>query len=121
MLNLKNIEIIKRGRYFNINQTFKLIVGRDEAENNILKELFYKNELLIEPDAKGPIGIGIGEISEININSALNIIASYCKKEDEIKIGYTSPNNTKQYKIINDKMDQQMLNNLMLLKGGNKK
>ncbi|MDI6641651.1 MAG: tRNA 4-thiouridine(8) synthase ThiI, partial [Elusimicrobiota bacterium] len=62
MLNIDNINLVKNGRYHRITDSLKLIVGRNQEENQILMSLSKERDLIIEPESKGPIAIGRGEI-----------------------------------------------------------
>jgi tRNA U34 2-thiouridine synthase MnmA/TrmU len=74
--NLKDVELLKIGRHFRINNS-KLILGRNEEENKKLEK--YKDYILLKPKSKGPVGIFIGEEKDLKI--AIEILASYCKNE----------------------------------------
>ena len=86
--SLDDINLLKIGRHFRLSPRTKLIVGRDEKENNLLTGLIKTNEIRFEPlGVKGPIGIGQGNFDEPLINLAAQIIARYCdEKEKAIEI-----------------------------------
>ena len=60
-LNLSNIQILKAGRYFRLSDKAKLIVGRNEKENELLAKLAEEGDYLFRPlYIKGPLAIGRG-------------------------------------------------------------
>ncbi len=118
MLSMENINLVKHGRYFRISDSLKLIVGRNQGENQMLKNLAREKDLIIEPEAKGPFAIGRGEIRrEEEIQTALKIVAYYCKNEGfGIKINFKLPYGEKRNIIITEKIGEEEVLNYKLLK-----
>ncbi|MBI3753469.1 MAG: hypothetical protein HY266_05390 [Deltaproteobacteria bacterium] len=57
-VTMKDLQLLKVGRHFRLNQDNKIIIGRDEAENKRMKNLIQADDSLIEPlDFVGPIGL----------------------------------------------------------------
>jgi len=79
MLDAHSIRLVKNGRYFKISESFKLIVGRDQEENQKLMQSAGKGDIIFIPNAKGPIAIGFGKQKKDEISIACRIIAFYCK------------------------------------------
>ncbi len=79
MLDTDCINLIKRGRYFSISDSFKLVVGRNHEENQKLIKLAKKGDVIFEPESKGPVAIGRGKRENKNIETASKIVAYYCK------------------------------------------
>lgn len=80
-ISLDNINLLKIGRHFRLSPQAKLIVGRNEKENNLLTGLVKKDDIYFEPiKAKGPVGIGQGNFDNSLITLAAQIIAFYCDK-----------------------------------------
>jgi len=79
-LNLDNIQLLKLGRHFRISSDAKLIVGRNEEENNELENLTKNNDYLFYPPAEiaGPISLGRGNFSEDLIRLSCAITCRYC-------------------------------------------
>ncbi len=81
--NIALIELLKIGRHFRINN-LKLIIGRDEEENN--KLCAYEKEgflLLVPHNVKGAIGILDERADAATIKSAVSVLARYCDKASE--------------------------------------
>ncbi len=79
-LNLDNIELLKAGRYFRLGAQAKLIVGRNERENNRLSDLAKEGDYLFFPDEKtaGPTSLGRGRFDDGLIELCCGITCSYC-------------------------------------------
>lgn len=76
---LKNVELLKLGRHFRISKAAKLVVGRDEKENEQLSRLTKEGDYLFTPlDTAGPTALGRGEFSQELIGLASSIICRYC-------------------------------------------
>lgn len=82
--SLDNIELLKIGRHFRLSPQTKLIVGRDEKENNLLAGLIKTDEIHFEPlGVKGPISIGQGSFDNSLISLAAQVIARYCDEKQK--------------------------------------
>lgn len=93
-LDLNNVELSKFGRYFRLSNEAKLIVGRDENENQRLLALARDRDYIFEPvSIKGPIAIGRGAFSTELIDAACRIVARYSDHagDDEAEITYKRP------------------------------
>jgi tRNA U34 2-thiouridine synthase MnmA/TrmU len=95
-LNLHNVELLKLGRHLRLSPQARLVVGRDERENNRLMNLTEEADYLFYPDANlaGPTALGRGDFSDDLIRLSSGIVARYCdlngKREADIiyrKIG----------------------------------
>ncbi|MDP3143543.1 MAG: tRNA 4-thiouridine(8) synthase ThiI [Candidatus Omnitrophota bacterium] len=87
--NLHNIELLKLGRHFRFSPDDKLIVGRNEEENNALERLAKDTDLVFAPaKVNGPIGLGVGKgFDDYDfINLASSIISRYCDRNGNLKV-----------------------------------
>jgi len=86
-LNMENVPLLKIGRHFRLGPRYKLIVGKDEKENNQLLSLAKSGDFIYSPDEeiKGPIALGRGEPDAGQIDESCKIVARYCD-ENENKI-----------------------------------
>ncbi|MFH1352909.1 MAG: hypothetical protein ABIH68_04960 [bacterium] len=103
MLNTHNVNLAKNGRYFRISDFFKLIIGRNQDENQRLIKLACSGDLTIEPDVKGPSAVGRGEINDKNVQTALKLVAYYCKDSSHnVKLNFSVfPENKERAAIVN--------------------
>lgn len=84
--SLDDINLLKVGRHLRPNPNFKMIIGREEAENIFLKK--YKNKYLymFSTSHLGPFVLIEGDCSVVDKELAAQIIASYCKEHNGQKV-----------------------------------
>jgi tRNA U34 2-thiouridine synthase MnmA/TrmU len=84
-LNLENIELLKIGRHFRISDKAKLIVGRNEKENEKLLSLAKENDYIFMPTEKiaGPTSLARGVFSNEPIKLCASITSRYCDLNGE--------------------------------------
>lgn len=106
-LKIEDINILRIGRHFRYNYT-KIIVGRNEVENNILLTLKKPDNLILEAkDVPGPITIIQGEYDEESLNYAAKLTIRYSdlnQLQGKVNYGtnYNKLNNEMTIKIEND-------------------
>jgi tRNA-uridine 2-sulfurtransferase len=78
-LSLDNLELLKVGRHFRIAANTRLVVGRDEGENNSLIQLAMPGDYLFNPqsDLAGPTSLARGQITRDLIFLASEITSAY--------------------------------------------
>jgi len=78
-LNLDNLELLKVGRHFRLGNYTRLVVGRDEGENNRLIRLAQAGDFLFSPqkDLAGPTALARGRIDQELIILASQITSAY--------------------------------------------
>jgi len=78
-LNLDNLSLLKVGRHFRIGDSTRLVVGRDEGENNLLTQLAKPGDYLLGPqkDLAGPTALARGPITEELIFLSSEITSAY--------------------------------------------
>jgi len=79
-LSRDNVELLKFGRHFRLNDTTKLVVGRDQKENEHLLNFARENDYLFMPgeNLPGPTSLGRGIFSEELIKLSCSITSRYC-------------------------------------------
>ena len=78
---LKDIELLKIGRHFRLPSGTKVIIGRNEQENNKLLNLAGDRMLRLEPqDVAGPVVLVESETNDEDIKTAAMLCSTYCKK-----------------------------------------
>jgi len=109
-LNLLNI-----GRQFRINDRAKLIVGRNESENDAIAGLAKIDDLLFEvKNAGSPIALLRGQLAETDIEAAASITARFSdrKYQDLVSVDIQkvdSPDNNNGRKVTVKPADDSML------------
>ena len=79
-LNLDNVELLKIGRHFRISAHAKLIVGRNEKENEQLINLAKDKDYLFMPtdEIAGPTSLGRGIFNDVLVRASCSIACRYC-------------------------------------------
>ncbi|MEK6791014.1 MAG: hypothetical protein AABY45_04855 [Deltaproteobacteria bacterium] len=76
-LTKKDLSILRSGRHFRFNGV-KVVVGRNEADNERLKSLIQSGETLVEPDDfPGPVAIVALGMSNVALHFAAGLILKY--------------------------------------------
>jgi hypothetical protein len=81
--NEEDIYLLTVGRHFRVSDRCKLITGRYEEENHILRLYRHRASHLLEPEFPGPTGLVQGEPEKGDIDTMISIIARYAKKGTE--------------------------------------
>ncbi len=102
---IKDVQLLRVGRCFRLAPEAKLVVGRNEEENDKLLKLAQKVDLCFYPiGVKGPIGIGRGIFNNDHVFVASSIIARYSDGDSKqsIKIEYknSSSSLTRQVTVL---------------------
>lgn len=88
--NQTDLVLLKVGRHFRLPDGTKVIVGRNEAENNFLKR--YKNGYWTfeSRDFMGPVVLSHNESGELDMEAAAALTARYCdgKTQDLVIVNY---------------------------------
>ncbi|MFH1008218.1 MAG: hypothetical protein V1800_12085 [Candidatus Latescibacterota bacterium] len=83
-LSLDDIPLLKVGRHFRLSPSAKLVVGRDEGENERLLVLAREGDVCFDPlEEKGPTGIGRGVFDAEQLSLGCQIIARYCSDHED--------------------------------------
>lgn len=86
-LNLNNIELIKIGRHFRLDNSIRLVVGRNEKENARLLDLANENDYLFIPyKIAGPAALGRGNFNPELIRLSCAIMSRYCDRNGAIEV-----------------------------------
>lgn len=77
-----DIELLSIGRHFRLEDGEKLILGRNESENDRLESLWEGPYSMFQPiDFKGPTGLLKGEPTDRNLSVVAAIMGAYGKQE----------------------------------------
>jgi tRNA-specific 2-thiouridylase len=77
---LNDIHLLKIGRHFRLDKKTKLVVGRDQAENERLLNLAREDDYIFAPgeEIAGPTALGRGVFGEELLRTSFDITSSYC-------------------------------------------
>ena len=81
-----DIDLLKIGRHFRLDENTKLIVGRNKDENEMLKALALSEDILLETkDYVGPVSLLRGEGSDANLRLASDVTFRYSDAPKELE------------------------------------
>jgi tRNA-specific 2-thiouridylase len=82
LLNLRDFRLLKFGRHFRISSLTKVIVGRDEPENDLLERAAEPGEATVRwLEGGSPLGLLLGDIDDTMLETAAKIVLRYTKAE----------------------------------------
>ncbi len=97
----KDLELLSAGRHFFTEDQVKIIVGRDEKDNNKIESLSGKNDILLTvDDIPGPTVIIPGGANNKTLEFAAAICSAYSDTSPGNKIAVTIFKNKKEIKKI---------------------
>lgn len=106
MLERSFLELLKVGRHFRLNENLKLVVGRDNSENELMSSLTTDELVLKTPDKPGPLGVMNYKknptVEEIRL--AASVMLRYNTKVD----GETEVHYGKNFELENSLMAPKM-------------
>jgi len=74
----RDIELLKRGRHFRISETSKVVVGRNQRENELISSLRRERDTILAVESfPGPTVLATGDLSPEEIEVAASITVSY--------------------------------------------
>lgn len=100
-LSFNDLNLLQVGRHFRLDSVTKVIVGRNEQENNRLLSLKKEHHSVLEAiDVSSPVTLLIGPATQENINKAAMITARYTTARNEptvrVKCGGSNGNKSDQ-------------------------
>jgi len=88
--SLNDVHLLKMGRHFRLSHLVKLIVGRNEEENQKIKTFVQDKDILLKVSSfPGPLSLLRGEYVEGDIEKAAAITAHYSKGKNLEKVEVT--------------------------------
>ncbi len=90
-LSEDNITLLKYGRHFRLDDSTRVIIGRDEEDNKKIVSLKKKKDIILRlKDEAGPYGLLRGKTTKENIGKAAELVISHskAKKQPEIKVEF---------------------------------
>ncbi len=88
-IELRDIELLKVGRHFRFDSDSKLVVGRNEKENELINELAQPGEILMEvSDFGSPVSLLIGDETHLEKSAEITKKYSDGRSENSVKVVY---------------------------------
>ncbi|HKJ05501.1 MAG TPA: thiamine biosynthesis protein [Geopsychrobacteraceae bacterium] len=82
-----DVELLKVGRQFRLSERAKLVLGRNQADNDAMERLLGTSGIRLHcKDFTGPLGTLCGHPDEDDCVRAAGIVASYGKGRDEAEV-----------------------------------
>lgn len=99
MLERSYLDFLKVGRHFRLNENLKLVVGRDNSENELMSSLTTDDIVLKTPEIPGPLGVVNFKTipTEEEIRLAASVMLRYNTKVD----GDTEVQYGKNFELVN--------------------
>jgi tRNA U34 2-thiouridine synthase MnmA/TrmU len=91
--SLNDVHLLKMGRHFRLSHGVKLLVGRNEEENQKIQTFAQREDVLLKVHSfPGPLSLLRGKLDQGNIEKAAAITAHYSKAKDlkNIEVTYRS-------------------------------
>ncbi|MCX5716452.1 MAG: tRNA 4-thiouridine(8) synthase ThiI [Candidatus Omnitrophica bacterium] len=110
---LDNVTLLKLGRHFRWSENCKVIVGRDEKENNAIFALAKDMDLLMNAkNLLGPVALLRGAATADDVNLALRITARYVDRngKDTVEMQYWTPENESKSFAAVKPLEEEELN-----------
>jgi tRNA U34 2-thiouridine synthase MnmA/TrmU len=88
-IDLDDLNLLRVGRHFRLSPEAKLVVGRDEADNNRIEQYARPEDILLEALGTGsPVALLRGRPDQDTICKAAAIAARYCdwKNRDNVEV-----------------------------------
>jgi tRNA-specific 2-thiouridylase len=100
--SINDVHLLKMGRHFRLSHTIKLVVGRNEEENQKIQTFAQEKDILFRAsNFPGPLSLLRGKPNEGDIEKASAITAHYCKAKDLGKVEVT-------YKLTDEDRSQSL-------------
>lgn len=108
---LNDTELLKVGRHFRISKDVKLIVGRNEKENDVISSLALQDDILLEvKDHKGPLALLRGKYDDNTLALSASIVHRYSDAPKDAECTVTIKNNDKTHKVSVSSVSEEQLN-----------
>ncbi len=104
-LKLRDFRLLKTGRHFRIGPESKAIMGRSEADNNLLEQLRQQGEAALTwLDGNTPVAIIVGSQEDDFYNLSARILLRYTKAEpgSECRIELRTNDSKQVFSVVNN-------------------
>ncbi len=93
---INDVDLLKIGRHFRLDEKTKLVVGRNKEENEMIKAIALPNDILLESrDYMGPVSILRGDNAKDHVGFASSITLRYSDAPKD-KEGFVRVNKEKE-------------------------
>ncbi|MFQ5968969.1 MAG: tRNA (5-methylaminomethyl-2-thiouridylate)-methyltransferase [Nitrososphaerales archaeon] len=107
---LNDTALLKVGRHFRICKDLKLIVGRNEKENDVISSLAIQDDILLEvKDHKGPLALLRGKYDDNTLALSASIVHRYSDAPKDAECAVTIKNSDKTRKVLVSSIGDEQL------------
>jgi hypothetical protein len=114
---LNDVHLLKMGRHFRLSPHLKLVVGRNEEENQKIQTFSQEGDILFKVSRyPGPLSLLRGEAEEGEVEKAAAITVRYGKAKDleKIEVVYEKVNEESHRSISVSSIPDEEIANLMI-------
>jgi len=100
-LSMDDVYLLGVGRHFRLSNEVKLVVGRDEVENNFL-EYYTRDNLSVKAmDVSGPTAIVMGEADDNTLSTISAVVARYsdAKSQPTVRVAISNNGDTRVIEV----------------------
>ncbi len=85
--SVDDVELLKIGRQFRLSEQSKLTLGRHQKDNEAIRAAAKSDYIILRtPGVSGPLGLVSGSPSELDLQTAGAILATYGKGKDQSEV-----------------------------------
>lgn len=113
--SVRDTELLKVGRQFRLSQTAKLILGRNQQDNERLEALAEPCHLQLRcSQHSGPLGLFVGEESTQDLETAAAILASYGKGKQEPQVEVSFQSQDQEFSLTVTPLERDLSRQMIL-------
>ena len=104
-LNLRDFRLLRIARHFRIGPRTKVLIGRNEAENEVLEGAVHSEDAALRwLEGSSPLGVVMGKMDDSHLETAAKILLRYTKAEagQECAVKVLMDGNERLLKVVND-------------------
>ena len=115
--SLNDVHLLKVGRHFRLSPKLKLIVGRKEEENQIIRTFAREDDILLKLSSfLGPLSLLRGDFDQGEIEKAASITARYSKAKDleRLEISYHKVKEDHSHSLFVSSLSEEKIKEFIL-------
>ncbi len=113
--SVTDVELLKVGRQFRLSPRAKLILGRNQADNDAMQPLIKPDQIKLRcENFTDPLGIFCGPPEAEELNQAAAIVASYGKGKDEAEVDVLCTSAGKEFVVTVPPMPRETSRQMIL-------
>ncbi len=115
--SLNDVHLLKMGRHFRFSHGVKLVVGRNEEENQKIQTFAQEEDILLKVYSfPGPLSLLRGKLDEGNIEKAAAITTHYSKAKDlwDIEVTYGGGDENRHHSLFASPISRGEIERLMI-------